>query len=135
MNTKETSLLYGVPYREKTRIDVYCFGEADINQYNEEIFNNKVFKNESKPCKVLSSLSLKVFKEMLKNHPSTRVMKGIAKSAENLHQSVFCVLWALLVALLSSRLIFYFLLGRFIFIYLYAIFLVNDTSFSFMVLK
>lgn len=34
----------------------------------EEIFTNRVFKNESKPCKVPSLPSLEAFKEMLKNH-------------------------------------------------------------------
>lgn len=51
-----------------------------MDQYT-EVFNNEIFKNESKSCKALSCPSLEVFKEMLKSHISIRVLKGIPKPA------------------------------------------------------
>ena len=62
-----------------------CFWEANIGQHKVEIFNNKAFKNKSKPCEVLSSPSLELFKEKLKDHLPAKVMKGIPNLAGSLH--------------------------------------------------
>lgn len=62
-----------------------CFWGANVGQHKVEMFNNKVLKNESQPCKVLSSPSLEVFKEKFMDHLSAKVMKGIPKLAGSLH--------------------------------------------------
>lgn len=77
MDAKGADLVCGAP--ESKLRSIYDYSqELDRHQYTEEIFNGEMFKNESKSCNVLSSPSLEVFKEMLKNHLSIRIMEGIS---------------------------------------------------------
>lgn len=87
MNAKGANLVCGVPER-KVELIYDSLREPDVDQHPGETFNSEIFKKESKSYKVLSSPSLEIFKEMLKNHLCIRVVEGILKPAGGLHESV-----------------------------------------------